>query len=139
MSNWTHVAAVVRVDDIRIPELSDGDVDFVSVFGKECRFDSPEEVWDNLHDHPDQYLPRGSEGTLHMEVWTNPDLSHCDAYTVTIFGDLRDHDSAQEVISWFKTKLERDPIEGRIRNACIVANNECYGAQSWSYDEAHDA
>lgn len=128
MSNWTHVAGIVRVDCLH--GLSD-EPDLKQVFGKEIHFDSSAEEWDDYHDHPEKYLPAGSEGSLIMSIWENPNKSYAAAYTVSIFGDLRDHDNPHEIIEWFKEKCSKLWV----RNACITAENECYGTQSWTYEE----
>lgn len=133
MSNWTHVAGIVRIDSLRI--LDDESFDFERVFGKELRFDDGYEAFDDAQANPEKYLPLGSEGSLTMSVWSNPDIHDVTAYTVSIFGDLRDHDSPKEIIRWFKGKCNL--FGGRIRNACIVANNEWNGTESWHYDERY--
>lgn len=126
MSNWTHVAGIIRVDCIH--GMSD-EPDFNQVFGKEIHFGSPSEEWDNYDEHPNEYLPAGSEGSLTINIWVNPNHSHISAYTVSIFGDLRDHDSPGEIIEWFKDRCSKLWV----RNACIVAENEYNGSQSWMY------
>lgn len=128
MSNWTHVAGIVRVDCIRGLEA---EPDFELVFGKEIHFGSPSEEWDNYDAHPEMYLPAGSEGSLIINVWDNPHKSHIAAYTISIFGDLRDHDSPDAIITWFKAVCAKL----RVRNACVVAENEWNGTRSWVYEE----
>lgn len=140
MSNWTHVAGVVRVDAIR--ELDGMSADKIrDILGKEVHFDSKTAVWDDYYKHPEEYLPCGSEGSLHMSIWENPNTSQIPAYVVSIFGDLRDHDSAMEIVKWFRTKtLVLNAISCGVRNACITARNECHGTESWTYDDnsSHD-
>ena len=104
MSNWLHVAAVVRADEIVI---EDNVLDFDNIFGKECLFDAPKELWDEAYDYPYRFLPMGSEGSLQKQVWVNPDKSCLAAYTIMIFGDLRDRDDLETIIEWFKKCLER--------------------------------
>jgi hypothetical protein len=125
MSNWTHVAGIIRVDDLRLGE----DLDFEDLIGREILYESPFEEWENIDKYPERYLPTGSEGSLQMSVWTNPDKSDLAAYTVSIFGDLRDHDNAQEVVDWFKKTCEKFLV----RNAVIVVENERNGQISWTY------
>lgn len=91
--------------------------------------------------HPEKYLPCGSEGSLHMSIWENSNASCVAAYTVSIFGDLRDHDSAMEIIKWFRHKaLLIDCVSFGVRNACVTARNEYYGTENWTYDDncTHD-
>ena len=124
MSNWTHVAGIIRVDGL-------GFVDFDKLLGKECLWGSPEEVWDDMRNNPDDYLPMGSEGSLQKSVWINPNEHSLAAYTVSIFGDLRDHNSAKEIVDWFKKKCEGLWI----RNAVITAQNEWGGTETWTYGQ----
>lgn len=126
MSNWTHVAGIIRVDSIRFDE----EIDFDKVLGKECLFDAPLSVWDDVESNPDKYLPMGSKGSLQKTIWVNPDKSCMDAYVVSIFGDLRNHDSAKDIIDWFKKKCEKLSV----RNAVINVWNECYGTETWAYE-----
>ena len=127
MSCWTHVAATVRVDGFRIFG-DDVEPDWDAIFGKECSFYASREKWDDAMEHPDKYLPMGSEGSLRKTVWTNPDRSHADAYTVSIFGDLRDYDNPETIIEWFKKIVNSDVID--VRQACITVTN-CYESKVW--------
>lgn len=49
----------------------------------------------------EKYLPMGSEGTLKMSIWHNPDESCIASTTVSVFGDLRDYGSFEEIEEWF--------------------------------------
>lgn len=126
MSNWTHVAGIIRIDAFR---HSDYDPDFDKLIGKECLWESPGSVWDDAENNPDKYLPMGSEGSLQKSVWVNPNDSCMAAYTVSIFGDLRDHDSTKEIIDWFKKICKKVWV----RNAVITVTNEWYGTETWNY------
>ena len=117
MSNWTHVAGVVRVDDLR---LTDNAPDFDKIFGKSFGY---------LEDIPSNPMPFGSEGSLQKHVWVNPDKEYAAAYTVSIFGDLRSHDDPEEILEWFKTCL-KDLI---VRQAIITIDNEQNGTINWTY------
>lgn len=102
MSVWTHVAGVVRIDAIRVLEENPN---FDMLFGKEWTFD---DMWDDelayteFESVPEKYMPSGSEGSLQKSVWINPDERSMASYAVTIFGDLRDYDNPDAIISWFK-------------------------------------
>ena len=132
MSCWTHVAGVMRIDSLRLDELegSDNSVDFDKLIGKECLFDDDDSVWKEQEEHPENFLPMGSEGSLRKSVWINPDPSHVAAYTVSIFGDLRDHYSAQSIIDWFKKKCD----QFWIRQAVITAYS-IDGVLTYRYEE----
>ena len=125
MSNWTHVAGVIRVDDMRVSWVKP--LDFESLIGKEIQLGYPMEVFEDAEKHPEKYLPMGSEGSLQMTVWENPDKNSIDAYTITIFGDLRDHDNPQEIVEWFKNVCGKFTV----RNATIIAENEEFGIANW--------
>lgn len=124
MSNWTHVAGIIRIDAIRCMEEK---IDFDALIGKEYDWESCHDTWIN----PEEYMPMGSEGSLDKHIWINPDKSCVAAYTVSIFGDLRDHDDPQEIIDWFKSICNKCWV----RNATIVAENERNGTLSWTWED----
>lgn len=132
MSNWTHVAGIIRVDNFGnnlVDKIND-------IIGKEIHFNSSRNEWKDFDKNPDNYLPCGSEGSLHATIWENPNKSSVAAYTVSIFGDLRDHDSATDIIKWFRNKtLMLDLASCGVRNACVTASNECFGIKNWTYNE----
>lgn len=129
MSNWTHVAGIIRVDYIKWDEDTP-ELDFDKLIGKECH---DYDTFVDADKHPELYLPMGSEGSLQKSVWINPNDSDCTRYVVSIFGDLRDHDSADEIIEWFKNKCES--LGGKVRQATITVYNECYETKSYTYGE----
>ena len=129
MSNWTHVAAIFRIDDIRFAgERSD----FTKLFGRELHFHDDNALWYEAEQNPETFLPRGSEGSLNMSVWENPNEHSLAAYTVSIFGDLRDHDSIEEIISWFDEKCKAITM---LRQAVITVDNERHGTKTKTYGE----
>ena len=135
MSNWTHVAGIVRIDNI-VGSTDFSEKTIRDIIGKELRFDDTPEVWDDAYEYPGDYLPLGSEGSLYATIWKNPNKGSLDAYTVSIFGDLRDHDSAIDVVKWFKNKVViLDCVSFGIRNACVTARNETNGVTNWTYDD----
>ncbi len=123
MSFWTHVAAIARVDSF-------GKMDFEKEFGKEVRFDSDIEVWHDAEDHPEKYLPLGSEGSLKMSVWETDEENILARYTVSIFGDLRDYYDYQSIINWFKNKIE----DMMIRQASITVYLDGDTSYTWVCD-----
>ena len=130
MSNWTHVAAIFRVDNLG--SLCEQEpLDFDKIFGKECLYHSSQDLWDEAEKHPEEFLPMGSEGSLHKSVWKNPDLSCMASYTISVFGDLRDHDSPDEIIEWFNKTCEKLWI----RQAVVTVDNEWYGSRTLNYKE----
>ena len=128
MSNWTHVAAIVRIDAFR---ESLNQIDFAEKFGKTLHYSDPEDRWVMADKHPEMFLPLGSEGSLEMLVYENPDLGCMAAYTISIFGDLRDHHNPDKIITWFKEKCSKFVV----RNASIIVENEINGIRTWHYPE----
>ena len=128
MSNWTHVAGIIRVDRIRVDDDVE-ELDFDKILGKECLNYSSREVWDDARKHPDKYLPMGSEGSLQKTVWENPDRGRVDSYTISIFGDLRDHDNTSEIIDWFIEKCNLLWV----RSAVITVDNDLHGTETYTY------
>lgn len=90
MSTWTHVAATIRFDAIRIPGFPNQRPDL----GKTCDFDDDYAVKDACN------VPCGSEGSLQVHLWENPHRSHAAAYTAMIWGDLRDYSDVDEVLGY---------------------------------------
>lgn len=89
MSIWTHVAGVIRYDAVCALGETHPDL------GNTCTFGDDEAAWDKCN------VPCGSEGSLVISKWTNPSDTSLAAYTVSIFGDLRDYDDDQEIINYF--------------------------------------
>ncbi len=85
MSQWTHVAAVIRFDCIRFAAMG---------------FDPP--AVDPVPQFADGTAPTGSEGPLHIHLWANPSENSVAAYTATIWGDLRDYDDHGAIIAWLE-------------------------------------
>ena len=97
MSQWTHVNASFRLDSIGyIP-----DERIEEVFGKEISYD---DLYDYDETSTVKTLPMGSEGSLNISVWHNPDRCCMASTTVTVFGDLRDYggdSDIEKLKEWF--------------------------------------
>lgn len=130
MSTWTHVAGVVRVDAIRIGTIAEPNWD--DIFGKECACEESPSVWHDLDEHPEKYMPCGSEGSLQKVVWVNPKKNCLAAYTVGIFGDLRDWYNIDAIIEWFKKIVTNDDLLW-VRNAVITITNGIE-SKTWAYN-----
>lgn len=120
MSNWTHVAGIIRVDALPIEEL-----DFDKLIGEEWHYG------DTFYVTSNDFLPDGSEGSLYKSVWEDTDSSNIARYTVSIFGDLREHDDPQAIIDWFKKRCDALYV----RQAIITVWNEQNGTLDWRYNE----
>ena len=93
MSIWTHVAAIIRIDSIKgfgIGPQSKEELE--KVLGPVAEFDGTDEEWNACT------LPCGSEGSLQYVIWENED-DHCiSAFTVSVFGDLRNYDESMSIL-----------------------------------------
>ena len=127
MSQWTHVNASFRLDSFGRTE----DEELINIFGKsidfyhmdEIEYDEDWEVKDK-----DKYLPMGSEGTLEMSIWHNPNESCIASTTVSIFGDLRDYGDYEEIEKWFNKCCDAFGSIG-IRQAFCQVNVEGFGTK----------
>ena len=114
MSIWTHVAGVIRIDGL------DEDFNWDELLGKEVGYNDSYDVWEDAGSHPNEYMPCGSEGSLEKSIWKNPD-EHClAAYTVSVFGDLRDYDDLDAIVKWFEQVCKKLWV----RNAVLTAECE---------------
>ena len=127
MSQWTHVNASFRLDSFGRTE----DEELINIFGKsidfyhmdEIEYDEDWEVKDK-----DKYLPMGSEGTLEMSIWHNPNESCIASTTVSIFGDLRDYGDYEEIEKWFNKCCDAFGSIG-IRQSFCQVNVEGFGTK----------
>lgn len=130
MSTWTHVAGVARFDCLRF-SADEPRINWDDIFGKEIQYEDDWDAWCDYEVNPHHYMPAGSEGSLQKTIWENPDI-HCIAsYTVTVFGDLRDYDSADDIIEWFKNALDNSGLS--VRNAVIMAETDCSNPKTYVY------
>lgn len=127
MSVWSQVAGIIRIDGIQ--SLYD-DIDFDKIIGKECLWHSDLSVWEDQQANPEKYLPMGSEGSLEKSIWINPDKRSLTAYTVSIFGSLRDHTDVDGIIKWFKDICDKNWV----RNAVITIDNDLVGIKTYTYN-----
>lgn len=149
MSHWVHVAAIVRLDALRLNNESFVD-EIKAHFGKsteDYEFDLKNEkkleayckAMEEYSEHPDQWLPGGSEGTCEMHVYETPDTSRMAAYAVSIHGSLRDVDTGEHIIEWFQGKLSKKALEDKhfwVRQAVITVEEEYTGQiLTWVWKE----
>lgn len=113
MSQWTHLAGLIRLDAfgatlVRLPfeEISKMVKEAaVKALGNTCDYEDNSEAWEACN------VPQGSEGSLQYKIFSNsnkdtPSLSW--GY-VAIWGDLRDFGTKDypSVLDWFQKSLER--------------------------------
>lgn len=118
MSVWTHVAGIIRVDELRTDDVAQPDWD--KIIGKELNWEDPEEIWTDRDENPESFMPCGSEGSLKKVIWENPHRSSVASYTVSIFGDLRDYGNLVEIEKWFSNVCSKLWV----RDAVITAECE---------------
>ena len=99
MSIWTHVAGVIRLDSLHCME--DITPQIKKLFNT-WEFESP------LSEIEKCNVPDGSEGSLQIEIWENPDKSCSASHNIYIFGDLRDYgkDDKKKFIAWWKKTIK---------------------------------
>lgn len=95
MSQWTHVNSSFRLDSME--EIDDDKI--YDVFGRHVGYD-------DLFDFDGEYktTPMGSEGSLEINIYHNPEKDHLASTQVSVFGDLRDfggEEDIQELKQWF--------------------------------------
>lgn len=128
MSQWTHVAIVIRFDGLAMLE-ADPDSPFMPNLGNTCDFDSDDESWKKCD------VPKGSEGSLQHTLWINPHQSHMARYVATIWGDLRDYGSTQEIIDYV-TRITNGKIIRNLAGTIDVEGTE-HLLLHWEKDELH--
>lgn len=132
MSVWTHVAGIVRIDDIRFDPNDTPDFD--AIFGREWTFNDmwdDEPVYREFEINPDVFMPSSSEGSLQKIIWINPDRNEMASYVVTIFGELRDYDTPEDIISWFNNCCKNVWV----RQAIITVETEGREPIIYRYEE----
>lgn len=126
MSQWTHVNASFRLDSFGRIE----DEELIEIFGKSIDFYHMGEIeYDEDWEVKDKYLPMGSEGTLEMSIWHNPNESYIASTTVSIFGDLRDYGDYEEIEKWFNKCCDGFVCGIGIRQAFCQVDVEGFGTK----------
>jgi hypothetical protein len=126
MSQWTHVAGVIRFDDMRRALVRD-----------EYRHLAAQQFPLGL---PTPY-PSGSEGPLRVRLEdAGPDAPYSYFVTATVFGDLRDFGSEDlpQLEKWWRTATREIPPGVAIRQAVLHVAVEGEKPVIWHvYDEAN--
>lgn len=113
MSQWTHVAGIIRLDSlgativmgptsIKRQKIEEA---VAKAMGNTCDYESEPEEWEQCN------VPRGSEGSLQYNVFPNSDKDdHALSWGyAVIWGDLRDfgEEDVPGIQDWFQKSLER--------------------------------
>ena len=126
MSQWTHVCGCIRVDALRFCG-NDDKSNIEKALGHIVKFGD---------DSYETTMPCGSEGSIEYEIYENPDKSAMAAFTVAVWGDLRDYDDVSEIEKWFNDACSKLWI----RNAVLHIEVE-YGEEktiTYKQDEQTD-
>jgi hypothetical protein len=127
MSQWTHVAATIRFDALRLPGIAVGRMTLADL-GRTVQYDQPVTAWDACD------VPCGSEGSLQTSLYEDPDTSNMAAYVATIWGDLRSYEDVEAIRAY----LNRICRGRMVRQGVAIVNVEFKG--TWilrcSTDEA---
>jgi hypothetical protein len=133
MSVWTHVAGIIRADGININDNAP-QPDWDKIVGKEVLWASGTDVWEEYENHPERFMPCGSEGSLKKVIWTNPNKHSMAAYTISVFGDLRDYGDLDAIAKWFEDTCK----QLWIRNAVLTVECELGSRLTAYWDTEHD-
>lgn len=117
MSTWTHVAGLIRVDNLsRLFSVSQSSKDLSEIFIKS--------TWDQPNESCN--LPKGSEGSLDVEIITRNEEGMEYMQEVAIWGDLRDYDSVdcEKIKEWWANIPEKLGKMCSIRNAVLLVSPE---------------
>lgn len=123
MSQWTHVCGCIRYDALRMAGMPYNTIEQIKqLIGNPVSFEHDEKEWDACN------VPCGSEGSIQFVFWVNPSLSSLSAFTVGVFGDLRDFgtEDVPKIKEWFErvTKVEGIMVRNAIIEICIEGTKE---------------
>jgi hypothetical protein len=125
MSQWTHVAGLIRIDAI---EFLDGNIRerLKSAFGNCVEYEDDQETWDICN------VPCGSEGSVQYKIQkTATSDSQMSWGVVYIWGDLRDYQDAESIYNWIKQSIENWQLNVR---SCSVKIDVEYQKSYLVYD-----
>lgn len=123
MSQWTHVCGCIRYDALRIAGMPYNTIEEIKkLIGNPVSFEDSEKKWNECN------VPMGSEGSIQFVFWANPLLNALAAFTVGIFGDLRDFgkEDVPKIEEWFKkvTTSEGVMVRNAIIEICVEGTKE---------------
>ena len=95
MSQWTHVAGIIRIDALDFLE-PDIEQELIASFGLTCDYESTIKAWDECT------APLGSEGSVQHKIVHTGTENMLAWGLIYIWGDLRDYSNTQEIYDWIK-------------------------------------
>lgn len=119
MSQWTHICGCIRYDALRMTGIPFATIEEIKkLIGNTVKFGDEKEKWDACN------VPCGSEGSIQFIFWSNPELSSLTAFTVAIFGDLRDFglEGISEIKDWFNRVIKAEGL--MVRSAILKIDVE---------------
>lgn len=123
MSQWTHVNSSFRIDSFE--KVSDEEI--CNVFGRHVGFN---DLWDYESEY--KSTPMGSEGSLEIAIWHNPETDHVASTQVSVFGDLRDF-GEEEDIEMLKQWFDECCSKFSVRQAVIQIDGYHKGETVYTY------
>lgn len=133
MSIWTHVNGSIRIDGAHTYEENEEQT-INNIVGEMINYNELAKL--DIMEEPQCDLPMGSEGSLQYKFvfyGEDEDLGDgCESHSMSrgsilIWGDLRDYDTPNEIVAWFKnllTKIEKSNKGFFIREALIDVYTE---------------
>jgi len=129
MSIWTHAAGIIRLDFINPAEygVADEKAAIKKLLGKAFDYKDMYDraLCEDLDEHPEDYMPFGSEGSLRRTILQNPgcfeNVTALPMWTIVIEGDLRDYDDPEAIVEWFKEVCRKLKY---VRDATVVARED---------------
>jgi hypothetical protein len=114
-----------------------------SYFGKQClrgdKIPAKNKYTKERALNPKKYLPGDLDETLQVSVNRNQDWVSFDVFTLTIIGDIKDTYDSQEIIDWFREKIENlNVIKGtrfQVKQAVIDVKSTDGPCMAWVYEE----
>lgn len=151
MSNWTHVSAIVRLNNIKLAMINPHKLMQANVIRDlhgAHKLDPAQESIDEVLECFNKDVPTGSEGPLKvaLNIWpTTEDYRESCSTThvykggmywgdVVISGDLRDYHTPDEIADWLKECCTNLPKGVGVRDATLYAYAEQGGAVVITHD-----
>lgn len=130
MSWWAHVKTRVIIEKQDSFETKNQvRSEMEKIFGKQCTWEDPLELHDDLWKNVKAYLPTGSEGTLRMDIRhghydDDDDEQRHSVWAIDICGDLRDVYYYQEIDEWFVGSMVKLREQRKVISYSFYAEDE---------------